>query len=103
MKLIKELSDKIRGNIHEAHKLIEEAYRLHDIDKGAADWYNEMAVAHMKFVTNGHSNVKRLIEAARAEKKDNPLLPGMIAVYNEIHADIMAEAAYVNAMISAYK
>ena len=103
VKMIKKLTDDMWENIHEAKDKIKEAYKLRDKDKSAADWYREMAVAHMAFNTNGHQNVKRLIEHAQMEMKDNPMTPGMLAVYNEMHADIMAHAAEVNAMIAAYK
>lgn len=103
MKMIKVLSDKIRHNIHEARELMLEAYRLRDIDKGSADWYKEMAEQHMKFIANGHANVKRLIDQVKAERKDSPMLPGMQKVYEEMHADITAEAAEVQGMIAAYK
>lgn len=103
MKMIKKLSDDMWGNIHEAKDKIKEAYKLREVDKGVADWYREMAVAHMSFNTNGHLNVKRLIDDARTAMADNPMTPGMLAVYNEMHADIMAAAAEVNAMIAAYK
>lgn len=103
MRMIKNVSDDMWENIHEAKDKIKEAYKLREVDKGVADWYREMAVSHMAFNTNGHQNVKRLIEHAQMEMKDNPMTPGMLAVYNEMHADIMAHAAEVNAMIAAYK
>lgn len=103
MKLIKMLSEDIRHNIHEAREKMMTAYKLREEDKPVADWYKEMAEAHMKFNENGHANVKRLIEKAEAEMKDNPMLPGMRAMYNTIHGDIMAEAAEVRGMIAAYK
>ena len=78
-------------------------YRLHDEDKAVADWYKEMAAAHLAFNENGHKNVMRLIEHARATSADNPMMPGMMAVYNEIHADLKREAAEVQAMIQNYK
>lgn len=103
MKMIKMLSEDIRGNIHEAEEKIKTAYKLREKDKSLADWYRDMAVAHLGFNTTGHSLVARMIHEAEAEMHDNPMLPGMKAVYNEMHADIMAEAAEVQGMIAAYK
>ena len=103
MKMIKHLSDEIRHNIHEAREKINEAYKLKDKDRGVADWYKQMATAHLDFNTNGHACVTRLINEARTNEKDNPMTPGMLAVYEEIHADIVKEAAEVSAMISAFK
>ena len=103
MKMIKKVSDAIRENIHEAREKINMAYRLRDADKAVADWWRDMAAAHLAFNEKGHSNVARLIEQAKAEHANDPMIPGMMAVYNEIHADLKREAAEVQAMISAYK
>ena len=103
MRMIKHLSDEIRHNIHEAREKINEAYKLKDKDRGVADWYKQMASAHLEFNTVGHGNVVRLINEAKANESANPMMPGMIAVYEEIHADIMKESAEVSAMIAAFK
>lgn len=103
MKIIKELSDDIRHNIHEAREKIEDAYRLQGKDKLSADWYRDMAAAHLKFNEYGHSNVARLINEARTQMGDNTLIPGMLAVYEEMHADTIRETAEVQSMISTYK
>ena len=103
MRMIKKVSDAIRGNIHEAKEKIEMAYRLRDEDKAVADWYKEMAAAHLAFNATGHTVVTKLIDHAKEHMHDNPMLPGMMAVYEEMHADIIAEAAEVKAMIDGYK
>lgn len=103
MKMIKILSEEIKGNICEARDKIGMAYKLRDKDKAAADWYKDMAAAHMAFNQAGHSNVKRLIDDAKAKRADDKLMPGMVAVYEDMHADIMRESAEVQAMIASYK
>ena len=103
MRMIKKVSDAIRENIHEAREKINMAYRLRDEDKAVADWYKEMAAAHIGFNSTGHNVVTKLIETARTEKEGNHMIPGMMAVYNEIHADLKREAAEVQAMIQNYK
>lgn len=103
MRMIKKVSDAIRENIREAKAKIEMAYRLHDEDKGVADWYKDMAAAHLAFNESGHKNVVRLIDHTKTTKADNPMMPGMMVVYNEIHADLKREAAEVQAMIQNYK
>lgn len=103
MKLIKLLSDEIKHNIHEAEEKIEMAYKMRDADKAIGDWYRDMAVKHLAFNETGHSIVVRLIKEAEETHKANPLYAGMVAVYNEMHAEIMAESAEVQGMISAYK
>lgn len=103
MRMIKVLSDEIRGNIHEAREKIKKAYEYREKDKATADWYKEMAAAHMRFNDTGHNVVVSLIKEAREKMSGNPMMPGMLAVYEEIHADIAKEAAEVQAMIAAYK
>ena len=103
MRMIKQISGDIRCNISEAREKICTAYKLHDKDKAAADWYKDMAAAHLAFNQAGHANAKRLIDDAKSKRADDPLMPGMLAVYEDMHADIMRENAEVQAMISAYK
>ena len=103
MKMIKMLSEEIKGNICEAREKIGMAYKLREKDKAAADWYKDMAAQHIAFNTAGHANVKRLIDEAKAKRADDKLMPGMVAVYEDMHADIMRDSAEVQAMIAAYK
>lgn len=103
MRMIKKLSEEIRCNIREARDKIGEAYKWRDKDKAIADWYKDMAASHLKFNEMGHSNATRIIADAKTKMADNPLIPGMIAIYEEMHSDIMRESAEVAAMISAYK
>ena len=103
MKMIKMISEEIKGNICEAREKIGMAYKLREKDKAAADWYKDMAAQHIAFNTAGHACVKRLIDDAKAKHADDKLLPGMVAVYEDMHADIMRDSAEVQAMIAAYK
>ena len=103
MKMIKMISEEIKGNICEAREKIGMAYKLREKDKAAADWYKDMAAQHIAFNTAGHANVKRLIDDAKAKRTDDKLMPGMVAVYEYMHADIMRDSAEVQAMIAAYK
>lgn len=103
MRMIKRLSKEIECNIREAREKICSAYELRDKDKAAADWFRDMAAQHMAFNQAGHANVKRMIEDTKTKRADDKLMPGMQAVYDDMHADIMRESAEVQAMISAYK
>lgn len=103
MRMIKQISGDIRCNISEAREKICTAYKLRDKDKAAADWYRDMASQHLAFNTAGHANVKRLIDDAKSKRADDKLIPGMMAVYEDMHADIMRDSAEVHAMIAAYK
>ena len=103
MRMIKQISGDISCNICEAREKIGMAYKLREKDKAAADWYKDMAAQHIAFNTAGHANVKRLIDDAKAKHADDKLMPGMMAVYEDMHADIMRDSAEVQAMIAAYK
>ena len=103
MRMIKHISGDIRCNITEAREKIGMAYKLREKDKAAADWYRDMAAQHLAFNQAGHACVKRLIDEAKAKKADDKLMPGMVAVYEDMHADIMRDSAEVQAMIAAYK
>ena len=101
MKMIKWASDILKANLHEARKYIDKAYELRDTHQQAAEWCKEMAMKHIEFNAKGHDLVKKLI--AEAETKQSPLGPGMMVVFNDIHADLIREQAEIAAMISAYK
>lgn len=103
MKMIKMISEEIKGNICEAREKIGMAYKLREKDKAVADWYKDMAAQHIAFNTAGHACVKRLIDDAKAKHADDKLMPGMVAVYEDMHADIVRDSAEVQAMIAAYK
>ena len=103
MRMIKQVCCEIKGNICEAREKIGMAYKLREKDKAVADWYKDMAAQHIAFNTAGHANVKRLIEDAKSKHADDKLMPGMVAVYEDMHADIMRDSAEVQAMIAAYK
>ena len=103
MRIIKELCREIKGNVCEAREKICTAYKLREQDKVAADWYRDMAAAHLAFNQVGHANAKRLIDEAKSKHADDPLMPGMLAVYEDMHGDIMRESAEVQAMIQSYK
>ena len=101
MKMIKWATDIISGNLREARKYINQAYELRDTHQQAAEWCKDMAQKHLDFNAKGHELVKKLI--SEAESKQSALTPGMMAVYNDLHADMIRETAEITAMISAFK
>lgn len=103
MKMIKWASDIIAGNLREARKYINKAYELREINKDAADWCKEMAAKHLEFNSKGHELSKKLISDQQTSEHKSDLAPGMMAVYNELHADMIRENAEILAMINAYK
>ena len=103
MRMIKQISVEIRCNISEAREKICTAYKLKEKDKATADWYRDMAAQHLAFNQTGHACVKRLIDEAKTKRADDKLMPGMLAVYEDMHGDIMRDSAEVQAMIAGYK
>lgn len=106
MKLIKQLSNEISGNIEEAKEKIRIAYSLKAEAPEAAAWYREMAAAHVGFNTNGHAVVKKLIDtykASDAYKREPEYANGMIAAWESMHNDLAAKSAEVKALIDGWK
>lgn len=103
MRMIKWTCDVIAGNLREARKYIGKAYELRETCRPAADWCRDMALRHLEFNTQGHAIVKKLIDDYGNSGKQSDLMPGMRAVYSDIHADMMREAAEIQAMIQGYK
>lgn len=103
MKMIKWASDIIAGNIREAKRYADEAFRLKDISPMASEWCRDMANMHLHFNDKGHDYVKRLIANYEASGENHELAPGMKAVYQEIHADLMHQTAEIKAMLDLYK
>lgn len=103
MKMIKWASDIMKNNLHEAEKYIGKAYELREVNKDAADWCKEMASKHLEFNSKGHELVKKLISDFVASGKHSDLAPGMQAVYNDMHAEMIRKNAEISAMISGYK
>ena len=101
MKMIKWASDIIAGNLREARKYINQAYELKETYPQAAEWCKEMAAKHLEFNAKGHELTKKLI--SEAEAKQSHLGPGMKAVYDDIHADMVRENAEIMAMINGFK
>ena len=102
MKMIKMMCDAISHNIDEAEEHIDTAYKYSSECREIADWYRTMADAHLKFNDAGHAVVAKMIETEKVKNADNPLTPGMLALYNEVHADMIRNAAKVRSMIDSY-
>lgn len=106
MMIIKQLSKDIECNICEAEDKIETAYALKSRHPNEALWYKEMAAAHLGFNTKAHDYVKDHIAAYKASdeyKKHPEYADGMLAVWNDRHAELSSTAARIKAMIDTYK
>lgn len=106
MRIIKHLSSDIECNIREAEEKIDTAYRLKSEYPQEAMWYKDMAATHLNFNNKAHELVAAQISTYRnsVEYKDHPeYADGMMAVWNDRHADLIAKSAKVKSMIDAYK
>lgn len=106
MKIIKRISNDIACNIEEARDKIRTAYELKAEHPEAANWYREMAAAHIGFNQSGHAAVKKLIEAHKASdeyKRKPEFADGMIAAWEAMHNELVSKAAEVKAMIDGFK
>jgi len=106
MRLIKTLCKEIECNIHEADDKIECAYRWKTTDANIAAWYKDMAQSHLTFNVKGHELVTMAINASKNsdEYKSHPeFYEGMMAMWQDKHAEILAHSARVKSMIDGYK
>ena len=100
MREIKHVVKDIEHNIREAREKITRAYNLMESNRPYADWQRDMAMQHITFNVKGHEIVKKMIADVAAST--DPLAPGMRAMFDDMHADIMRESAEVKAMIDNY-
>lgn len=106
MRIIKQLARDIECNIDEAEDKIDTAYRLKAEFPAEAAWYREMASAHIAFNTKAHELVRAQIDKYKQSDsyRDHPeYADGMMAVWNDKHADMVAYASRVKGMIDAFK
>lgn len=101
--MIKWAADIIRANLDEAEKYARKAHELKEDNKMAADWCKDMANMHLNANNAGHALVKKLIDDFAASGKNSELAPGMKAVYNDQHNDMIRRTAEVQTMLSMYK
>lgn len=100
MREIKHVVKDIEHNIREAREKIMRAYNMMESNRAYADWQRDMAMGHLAFNAKGHEIVKKMI--ADVANSTDPLAPGMRAMFEDIHADMMRDTAEVKAMIDSY-
>lgn len=85
---------------------METAYSLKQEYPSVAMWYRDMAQAHINFNNAGHELVSAEIAKYRNSQHyaEHPeYADGMMAVWNDKHADLITDTARVKAMIDTFK
>lgn len=106
MRTIKMLSQDIECNILEADEKMETAYSLKLEHPAMALWYRDMAQAHLGFNTKGHELVAAEIQNYKNSQHyaDHPeYADGMLAVWNDKHADLITRTSRIKSMIDSFK
>lgn len=105
MRIIKRLITDMSGNIDEARDKIRTAYELKAEAPEAAEWYREMACAHINFNSEGHAAVRKLIEKYKASeeyRRNQSFADGMISAWEAVHKDLITRTAEVKALCDGY-
>ena len=100
MEIIKQISEKIDEELHDAEKYIKCAYRVEETYPQLADAYYQLSLEEMKHVTILHEQVVRIIEAY---KRDNVVPDGMQILYDYLHERQIKWAAKIKAKQEEYK
>lgn len=101
MLIIKELSEMIEDEIHNAKCYAKRALELKVEDKELAEKFYELSLEKMKHMQLLHTQVTRIITTYQKEKGDPP--PAMMAVYEYLHKRQIEKAQEVKNYQALYK
>lgn len=101
MKIIKELSEYIDEEIHDAGKYAKRAVECRDEQPELAKLFYELSQQEMNHMNMLHKQVVDIIQKYRKENGEPPA--PMMAVYEYLHERQIAEAAKVKAMQAMFK
>jgi hypothetical protein len=82
MEIIKQISEKIDSELHDAEKYIKCAYRVDEEYPQLADVYYKLSLEEMKHVTMLHDSVVAIINEY---KRNNEVPPAMQTLYDYLH------------------
>ena len=94
MEIIKQISEKIDEELHDAEKYIKCAYKVDDQYPQLADVYYKLSLEEMKHVTMLHEVVVKIINEY---KQRNTVPPGMQTLYDYLHDRQIKWAAKIKA------
>lgn len=105
MLIIKQIARDIACNIREAEDKIGTAYSIRSDHPDEAEWYRDMAAEHLRFNDRAHSLIADLIDRYKhsdAHVEHPEYSAGMMAVWQEQHADLVKDSARVKAMVDSF-
>ena len=101
MKIIRELSELITEEIHDADKYAQLALHHKGVNATLADTFIKLSMEEMDHMNMLHDQAVRIIDAYKKEHGDPP--KEMMAVYDYLHEKQMDEAAQVKAKQMLYR
>ena len=100
MEIIKQISEKIDEELHDAEKYIKCAYKVDEEYPQLADTYYKLSLEEMKHVTMLHERVVAIIEEY---KRSNSVPPGMQTLYDYLHDRQIKWATKIKAKQEQFK
>ena len=100
MEIIKQLSEKIDEELHDAEKYIKCAYKVDETFPQVADVYYKLSLEEMNHVTMLHEAVVRIINDY---KQRNDVPPGMQTLYEYLHDRQIKWAAKIKSKQEQFK
>ena len=100
MEIIKQISEKIDDELHDAEKYIRCAYKVADEYPQLADTYYRLSLAEMEHVTMLHDSVVRIINEL---KKTTEVPEAMQVLYDYVHDRQIKWAAKIKAKQEQFK
>ena len=101
MQVIKQLSEYIEDELHDAEKYLNAAFEYKDKRPNLAQVFYALAEGEMEHMTNLHKSVVEIIENYRKEKGEPPA--AMQAVYDYLHQKHIDKAAKIKTMQAMFK
>ena len=100
MEIIKQISEKIDSELHDAEKYIKCAYKVDEEYPQLADTYYRLSLAEMEHVTMLHDNVVRIIDELR---RTTEVPEAMQVLYDYVHDRQIKWAAKIKAKQEQFK